>query len=74
MYGANVIIFEGILAFHDANIRKALDMKVQFTLYSSLYNSRYEDSIRSGGLGSYEMENYDVIQQPLIQRHKVCEV
>jgi len=28
MYGANVIIFEGILAFHDANIRKALDMKI----------------------------------------------
>jgi len=28
MYGANVIIFEGILAFHMENIRNILDMKV----------------------------------------------
>lgn len=28
MYGANVIIFEGILAFHNEAIRKMLDMKV----------------------------------------------
>ena len=28
MYGANVIIFEGILAFHNEQIRKLLDMKV----------------------------------------------
>ena len=28
MYGANVIIFEGILAFHEESIRDMLDMKV----------------------------------------------
>jgi uridine kinase len=28
MYGANVIIFEGILAFHNEDIRNLLDMKV----------------------------------------------
>ena len=28
MYGANVIIFEGILAFHNEDIRNMLDMKV----------------------------------------------
>lgn len=28
MYGANVIIFEGILAFHSPEILKLLDMKV----------------------------------------------
>ena len=28
MYGANVIIFEGILAFHEEAIRSMLDMKV----------------------------------------------
>lgn len=28
MYGANVIIFEGILTFHSAEILKMLDMKV----------------------------------------------
>jgi uridine kinase len=28
MYGANVIIFEGILAFHNEDIRSLLDMKV----------------------------------------------
>jgi len=28
MYGANVLIFEGILAFHDPQILDILDMKV----------------------------------------------
>jgi len=28
MYGANVIVFEGILAFHDEKIRDMLDMKI----------------------------------------------
>ena len=28
MYGANVIIFEGILAFHNEDIRNMLDMKI----------------------------------------------
>ena len=28
MYGANVLIFEGILAFHDPEILAMLDMKV----------------------------------------------
>jgi len=28
MYGANVLIFEGILAFHDTEILDMLDMKV----------------------------------------------
>ncbi len=28
MYGANVLIFEGILAFHDSQILEILDMKV----------------------------------------------
>jgi len=28
MYGANVLIFEGILAFHDTAVREILDMKV----------------------------------------------
>lgn len=28
MYGANVLIFEGILAFHDSQILDILDMKV----------------------------------------------
>jgi len=28
MYGANVIVFEGILAFHDEKIRSVLDMKI----------------------------------------------
>lgn len=28
MYGANVIIFEGILVFHSTEILKLLDMKI----------------------------------------------
>ena len=28
MYGANVLIFEGILAFHDKDILDMLDMKI----------------------------------------------
>lgn len=28
MYGANVIIFEGILAFYNMEVNKMLDMKV----------------------------------------------
>ena len=28
MYGANVLIFEGILAFHDPDVRDTLDMKI----------------------------------------------
>ena len=30
MYGANVIIFEGIFAFHDKQVLDLLDMKVTF--------------------------------------------
>ena len=32
MYGANVIIFEGIFAFHDKKVVDLLDMKVGFCL------------------------------------------
>ena len=32
MYGANVIIFEGIFAFHDKKVVDLLDMKVGFSL------------------------------------------
>lgn len=28
MYGANVIIFEGILSFYNADVLKMLDMKI----------------------------------------------
>ena len=31
MYGADVLIFEGILAFHRPEINKMMDMKVGFT-------------------------------------------
>jgi hypothetical protein len=38
MYGANVIIFEGILAFHNEDIRNLLDMKVGiFSVSTVLY-------------------------------------
>ncbi len=33
MYGANVLIFEGILAFHNKDVLDLLDMKVICTLH-----------------------------------------
>jgi uridine kinase len=38
MYGANVIIFEGILAFHNEDIRNLLDMKVAIFSVSALHH------------------------------------
>ena len=38
MYGANVIIFEGIFAFHDKKVVDLLDMKVGFCLDTEMCN------------------------------------
>lgn len=37
IYGANVIIFEGILALYDKRIRDMMDMRVSFFLFLFLH-------------------------------------
>ena len=41
MYGANVIIFEGIFAFHDKKVVDLLDMKVGFCLDKEMFSVFY---------------------------------
>ena len=49
MYGANVIIFEGLFAFHNEQIRDMLDMKVCCCFYLLAGNQLYELKCHRGG-------------------------
>ena len=51
MYGANVIIFEGIFAFHDKKVVDLLDMKVGFCLDKEMCSVFFIPYGHIGGVG-----------------------